>query len=102
MLKYVNIVGCFLYGLIILAIMLSHDKSFRTPFWIFFISGGVKIFDFYRVLFLWNSPHLVALLFIHRRLRHLLRARIRRRLVVGCALGYLSTRKRFYSPPRIS
>ncbi|KAF8375643.1 hypothetical protein PRIPAC_82072 [Pristionchus pacificus] len=41
MLEYFNIAGCFLYSLIILAILRSNDKSFRTPFWIFFISGGV-------------------------------------------------------------
>ncbi|KAF8356317.1 hypothetical protein PRIPAC_97940 [Pristionchus pacificus] len=52
MLEYFNLVGCFLYSLIILAILRSNDKSFRTPFWIFFISGGlygiycVLVFDF--------------------------------------------------------
>ncbi|GMR62392.1 hypothetical protein PMAYCL1PPCAC_32587, partial [Pristionchus mayeri] len=39
--EVIEFAGCAFYFLILMAIIFSRDKSFRKPFWIFFLTSGV-------------------------------------------------------------
>ncbi|GMS98672.1 hypothetical protein PENTCL1PPCAC_20855, partial [Pristionchus entomophagus] len=59
---YVEFTGCAFYAFILLSILVSRDKTFRTPFWIFFVSGGVYgIFSVlaYNIKWSWDMPSAV-------------------------------------------